>query len=75
MNGQPMNVIVRDGKPAMIRIKRQSLRVKEVLDVRPADAGWRRSGAAGLYFLLEFDGGMRLTVFHDPERNGWYRPA
>jgi hypothetical protein len=70
-----MNVVVRDGKPAMIRIKRRSLRVKEVLDIRPVDEGWHRRGATGLCFLLEFDGGMRLTVFHDPEKNGWYRPA
>jgi hypothetical protein len=70
-----MNVVVRDGKPAMIRIKRRSLRVKEVLDVHPMDDEWRGRGTTGLYFLLEFDGGMRLTVFHDPEKNGWYRPA
>ena len=75
MNGEPMNVIVRDGKPAMIRIRKRSLRVREVLDVRPMDEGWRRRVASGLYFLLEFDGGMRLTVFHDPERGGWYRYA
>jgi hypothetical protein len=26
-----------------------------------------------LYFLLEFESGMRLTVFHDLEKDSWYR--
>jgi hypothetical protein len=43
--------------------------------VWPMDEGWRRRTATGLCFLLEFDGGRRLTIFHDPERNVWYRHA
>jgi hypothetical protein len=70
-----MNVVIRDGKPAMIRTKRRSLRVREVLDVWRMDEEWKQGTTTGLYFLLEFDSGMRLTLFYDREKGGWYRQS
>ena len=70
---EPMEVIVRDGKPAMVRIKKRPLRVKEILNIWRTDEEWWKKAITRLYFLLEFESGMRLTVFHDLEKGGWYR--
>jgi hypothetical protein len=70
---QPMDVVVRDGKPAMVRIRRRPLRIKEVLNIWRIDEEWCRKAVTRLYFLLEFESGMRLTVFHDLEKDSWYR--
>ena len=70
---EPAEVIVRDGKPAMVRIKRKQLPVKDVLNVWRIDEDWWRKEISRLYFLLEVESGARVTVFHDLESGGWYR--
>jgi hypothetical protein len=70
---EPMEVTVRDGKPVVVRIKRRRLRVNEVLNIWRVDEEWWRKTISRLYFLLEMEGGSRVTLFHDLESDGWYR--
>jgi hypothetical protein len=70
---EPMEVTVRDGKPVVVRIKRRRLRVNEVLNIWRIDEEWWRKTISRLYFLLEMEGGSRVTLFHDLESDGWYR--
>lgn len=70
---EPIEVTVRDGKPVMVRIKRRRLPVIEVVNVWRIDEEWWRKAISRLYFLLEVEGGMRITLFHDLESRGWYR--
>ncbi len=70
---EPAEVTVRDGKPVMVRIKRRRLRVTEVINIWRIDEEWWRRSISRFYFLLEVEGGMRLTLFHDLENGGWYR--
>jgi hypothetical protein len=70
---EPLDVTVRDGKPAMLRIKRRRVPVKEILNVWRIDEEWWRKAISRLYFLLEVESGARVTVFHDLESGEWYR--
>ena len=70
---EPVEVTVRDGKPVMVRIKRRRLRVTEVINIWRIDEEWWRKSISRFYFLLEVEGGMRVTLFHDLENGGWYR--
>jgi hypothetical protein len=70
---EPIEVTVRGGKPVMVRIKRRRLLIIEVINVWRIDEEWWRKAFSRLYFLLEVEGGMRITLFHDLENGGWYR--
>ena len=70
---QALDVIVRDGRPAAVRLKKRSLKVSEVANTWRIDEEWWRKPISRLYFLLELENGMRLTVFLDLEQGGWYR--
>jgi hypothetical protein len=70
---QALEVIVRDGRPAAVRLKKRNLRVSEVANIWRIDEEWWRKPISRLYFLLDLENGMRLTVFLDLEQGGWYR--
>ncbi len=70
---EPIEVTVRDGRPVMVRIKRRRLRITEVINIWRVDEEWWRRSISRFYFLLEVEGGMRVTLFHDLENGGWYR--
>ncbi len=68
-----MEVIAREGKPVVIHFKKRRLRVKEVVNVWRIDEEWWRRLISRLYFLLELESGMRITVFQDLEGGEWYK--
>ena len=70
---QALEVTVRDGRPAAVRLKKRSLKVSEVANTWRIDEEWWRKPISRLYFLLDLENGMRLTVFLDLEQGGWYR--
>ena len=70
---EALEVIVRDGKPVMVRVKKRHLRVSEVVNTWRIDEEWWRKPISRLYFLLDLENGKRLTVFQDLEHGGWYR--
>jgi len=70
---QALDVTVRDGKPAAIRLKKRSIRVSGIANTWRIDEEWWRKPISRLYFLLALENGMRLTVFLDLEQGGWYR--
>jgi hypothetical protein len=57
----------------MVRIKRNRLPVKDVLNVWRINNEWWRKEISRLYFLLEVESGARFPVFHDLKNGGWYR--
>ncbi len=70
---EPVEVVVRDGKPVMVQIKKGRIRVNGIINVWRIDEEWWRKPVSRLYFLLELESGARLAVFHDLENGGWYR--
>jgi len=70
---QALEVIVRDGRPAAVRLKKRSLKVSEVANTWRIDEEWWRKPISRLYYLLEFTTGSRFTVFQDLITGQWYR--
>jgi len=70
---QAVEVIVRDGKPAAIRLKKRSLKVSGIANTWRIDEEWWRKPISRLYFLLDLENGMRLTVFLDLNQGAWYQ--
>ena len=67
---QALEVAVRDGRPVAVRLKKRSLKVSEVANTWRIDEEWWRKPISRLYFLLDLENGMRLTVFLDLEAGG-----
>jgi hypothetical protein len=70
---EAVEVVSREGVPVAVTIKKRRLPVREVLNTWRIDEEWWRAPISRLYFLLQFDNGIRATVFHDLEGNRWYR--
>jgi hypothetical protein len=72
---EPIQVVTPgpDRKPVSVLVKKRRLSVSRVLNIWRIDEEWWRKPISRLYFLLELQNGMRLTVFHDLEQGGWYR--
>jgi hypothetical protein len=70
---EPMEVIARDGTPVMVQVRKRRLRVKEIANTWRVDEEWWRRLISRLYFLLELESGVRLTVFQDLVSGGWYK--
>jgi hypothetical protein len=66
-------VVARDGKPVVVQVKERRQRVRGVINTWRIDEEWWRKLISRLYFLLELESGIRLTVFQDLESGGWYR--
>ncbi len=72
---ETVTVMSREGLPVAVTIKKRCLPVREILNTWRIDEEWWRTPITRLYFLLQFDNGIRATVFHDLEGNQWYRQA
>jgi hypothetical protein len=70
---EPVEVIDRGGTPVAVTIKKRRLQVKEIANIWRIDEEWWRKTISRLYFLLELENGMRLTIFHDLQDGNWYR--
>ncbi len=70
---EALEVIERDGKPVTVRVKKQRLKVSGIVNTWRIDEEWWRKPISRLYFLLALENGMRLTVFLDLKKGGWYR--
>jgi hypothetical protein len=70
---EPIEVMMTDDKPSMVRQKKKSIKVKDVLNMWRIDEEWWRTPVSRLYFLLELENGAQLTVFKDLLHRRWYR--
>jgi hypothetical protein len=68
-----LEVLMCDGRPSAVRLKKRTLGVLEILNMWRIDEEWWRKPVSRLYFLLELENGSRITVFHDLIHNLWYR--
>jgi len=60
------------GVPAAIIRKGARRRVLQAKDTWRIDDEWWRQEVSRRYFLLELEGGIRLTVFQDLVSGKWY---
>jgi len=68
---EPISVVARDGLPVMVQVRKRNLRVREIMNTWRIEEEWWRAPISRLYFLLELENGMRLTLF--VENGNWYR--
>ncbi len=61
-----------EGAPLAIIKKGIRRRVVQVVDTWRIDDEWWRQEISRRYFLLELEGGFRLTVFRDLLGGKWY---
>jgi len=62
-----------EGEPLVVFIKSRSHRVLSVRNIWRIDDEWWRQEISRLYFELELEGGMVVTLFHDLVSGKWYR--
>ena len=60
------------GAPAAVMEKGRRRRVLQVMETWRVDDEWWRQEVSRLYFRLELEGGVRLTVFQDLLSGKWY---
>ncbi len=72
---EPVTVAVESdasGKPKAALWRGEFRRVAAVHDTWRIDDEWWRDEIARRYFVVELEGGRRLTVYHDLVENLWY---
>ena len=60
------------GVPVAVTGKGRRRRVLQVMEAWRVDDEWWRQEVSRLYFRLEMEGGIRLTVFQDLVSGKWY---
>ena len=70
---QGVEVVVHDGRPAAIWLKRRRRRVVSIVNMWRIDEEWWRKPISRLYFLIELENSARITVFQDLVSGQWYR--
>lgn len=66
-------VAVLDGIPSKVRIKQRYIKVTNIINMWRIDEDWWRTPISRMYFLLELENGVRITVFQDLIHGSWYR--
>lgn len=66
-------VAVFDGMPSKVKIKQRHVKVTNIINMWRIDEDWWRTPISRMYFLLELENGMRITVFQDLIHGSWYR--
>ena len=70
---QPVAVdATENGLPRAMLWKGLYRRVRAVHDTWRIDDEWWREEIARRYFVVELEGGRRLTVYHDLRNDAWY---
>lgn len=71
---QPLEVACdREGAPLWIRLRGRRRPVAAVKDRWRLDDEWWRRPISRLYYLVELEGGVLLTLFRDLESGLWYQ--
>jgi hypothetical protein len=66
-------VVVKDGRPHAVILKRRRLLVADIVNIWRVDEEWWRKEISRMYYHLELQNHVRLTVFHDLGAGVWYR--
>ena len=61
------------GGPAAIALKKRERKVVSVRNIWRIDDEWWREEISRLYFELELDNALVITVFHDLIAGTWYQ--
>jgi hypothetical protein len=67
-----IQVAVKDGIPCVVTFKRSRLPVTAILNRWRIDEEWWRTAISRMYYQLELQNNVRLTVFHDLFTGTWY---
>ena len=70
---EPIEVLAPLGRPALVTWKKRRRKVREITDTWRIDDGWWRMPVSRLYYVVELEGGSRITLFQDLDGGGWYR--
>ena len=68
-----IEVMARECKPVGVKLGHRLLMVKRIVNMWRIDDEWWRRPISRLYFLVELERGIRVTVFKDLIGGGWYR--
>lgn len=68
-----MQVTVKDGRPHAVVFKRRRLLVTGIINMWRIDEEWWRKAISRMYYQLELQNHVRLTVFRDLHTDVWYR--
>jgi len=69
---ESIQITVKDGVPCAVTFKRRRLTVAAILNRWRIDEEWWRTAISRMYYRLELQNHVRLTVFHDLLTDGWY---
>lgn len=61
------------GAPSAVQVRRSWKRAISIQNAWRLDDEWWRREISRLYFDVELEGGMLLTIFHDLVSGLWYR--
>jgi hypothetical protein len=67
-----IQVAMKDGMPCVVTYKRRRLSVAAILNRWRIDEEWWRTAISRMYYHLELQNHVRLTVFHDLLTGAWY---
>jgi len=62
-----------DGEPSAVASKKRQRKVVSIRNTWRIDDEWWREEISRLYFELELDNGLVITVFHDSIAGTWYQ--
>lgn len=60
------------GDPAAVFIRGTARRVQQIVDRWRIDDEWWRNEISRQYFVVELEGGKRLTLYHDLVTKQWF---
>lgn len=69
---QRIQVTAKDGTPYTVIFKKRRLSVAAILNMWRIDEEWWRQAISRIYYQLELQNHVRLTVFHDLFTGAWY---
>jgi hypothetical protein len=70
---QRVQVVAKDGRPCTVIFKGRRLSVTEIVNMWRIDEEWWRKTISRMYYHVELQNHVRLTVFHDLVVDQWYR--
>ena len=68
-----VEVAAQEGRPFVVRFRKRPVLVRDVVNMWRIDEEWWRRPVSRLYFQLELDNGVRITVFRDLLAGAWYK--
>lgn len=68
-----IKVTVSGGKPSTVKIRQRYVKVTSVINMWRIDEDWWRTPVSRMYFLLELENRVRISVFQDLIGGNWYK--